>query len=490
MKILIADDQMSVHKFLDTVIDWEQLGFSDVLHAYNGKDCINQTLRFRPDIVLLDIKMPTLDGIQVLEYYCHYRINSKTIMLTAFNEFNFAQAALKLGAKNYILKPIDITELKQAMLKIFNEIKEEKRHLLYEIISDRAKQDAKVDDAELVAFQINSFFCVLIKASQEMIREIPPSFQEFLSINIDDNNLFVFFPCDQQSYDEKISRFRNDIEMFFQKHKYFDYLYSFSDLFGSFSSKSIKTAFHHCNEAMAEHFYFVSNHYFIYREFNDEINQSKIQFYKDNIMISILNFAHSEKIISEICKLFAYLQACHIKPDKLISFVTQLYIDITINIFTRFDHRENCGIQLDIFDASQIADIENLKNIFIESIFHYIENHSSHAIKNEKDFIDGINCYLQNHIDKPLSIDKIAQNFLISKYELCRRYKQMTGETIWDHLTSVKMEKAKDLLKHSTLKITDIAHIAGYSDSSYFSKAFKKYWGFSPGYFKSQIEIG
>ena len=111
MQLLICDDQNSVHTFLKNSIDWEHLGISSVLHAYNGEECLDLLTEHLPDLLLLDIKLPHMTGIDILKKMKELHLNTITIILSAYNEFAYAKDSLQYGAFAYELKPIDSLKL-------------------------------------------------------------------------------------------------------------------------------------------------------------------------------------------------------------------------------------------------------------------------------------------------------------------------------------------------------------------------------------------
>jgi len=121
MKLLIADDQISLHRYLDKVMDWEEMGFTDVRHAYDGEEAAAKVASFRPDILILDIHMPNLNGIESLKRVRQSGDLPKTIILSAYDEFEYARDALHLQVSHYLLKPVDAAQLRDALGEMIRE---------------------------------------------------------------------------------------------------------------------------------------------------------------------------------------------------------------------------------------------------------------------------------------------------------------------------------------------------------------------------------
>lgn len=116
-KVLVVEDEKRIRRGLIYRTDWKALGCSVPLEAANGREGLHQILEHRPDIVITDVKMPLKDGITMLsEGLEHYSFES--IIISGYDEFSYAQTALRLGVTDYLLKPIDLNSLQETMKKI------------------------------------------------------------------------------------------------------------------------------------------------------------------------------------------------------------------------------------------------------------------------------------------------------------------------------------------------------------------------------------
>ena len=122
-KILIADDEFLVRLGLKTTIDWEQHGFIIVGEAKNGKEALELFEQSDPDILLTDIRMPVMDGLEVIQTVKQKKRSLKCVILTHYDDFNYAKEAIKLGASDYILKSdLNSDNLFSILNRISNEI--------------------------------------------------------------------------------------------------------------------------------------------------------------------------------------------------------------------------------------------------------------------------------------------------------------------------------------------------------------------------------
>lgn len=122
MKVLIADDEPDVRTGLKTIIDWNSLGFEVCGEAENGEVCLRKILSLVPDLVLLDIRMPKMHGLDCAREARKAGWNGKIIILSGYSDFKYAQSAIECGVEAYLLKPIDEDELADTVRKIREKI--------------------------------------------------------------------------------------------------------------------------------------------------------------------------------------------------------------------------------------------------------------------------------------------------------------------------------------------------------------------------------
>ena len=123
LKILIVDDETVVRRGIMLGIDWGQLGCAIVGEATNGEEGLALAKEHRPDLIITDIRMPRMDGIQMMNALRQLGFTTRVIMLTAYSDFSYAQSAIKLGADDYLLKPFRDQELLSAVTKILQKEK-------------------------------------------------------------------------------------------------------------------------------------------------------------------------------------------------------------------------------------------------------------------------------------------------------------------------------------------------------------------------------
>lgn len=118
LKVLVVEDEELIRQGIVLGTDWEQLNCTVVGQAANGLEGLEQTRALKPDLIITDIKMPKMDGIEMVRALREAGCHVKVIILTAYDSFPYAQSALRLGAVDYLLKPFHDGELEQAVLRL------------------------------------------------------------------------------------------------------------------------------------------------------------------------------------------------------------------------------------------------------------------------------------------------------------------------------------------------------------------------------------
>lgn len=158
MKLLIVDDQLSLHRYLDKVMDWGDLGFSEVQHAYDGEEATKMNETFRPDLMIMDIHMPLLDGIESLKRIQHSEKIPRTIILSAYDQFKYAREAIRLQVSQYLLKPVDAELLRDAL-----------RDLIQQTISDAQQSIRSELDRTIYSGQIEAGSLIKLQDGLEFL---------------------------------------------------------------------------------------------------------------------------------------------------------------------------------------------------------------------------------------------------------------------------------------------------------------------------------
>ena len=516
IKVLIVDDEKIVHHGLQALADWESHGFSLCHEAYNGVQALS-TLRQNPDIriVLTDLQMPKMDGLQLLEEIKREGIDVKTIVLSAHDRYDLIRQAFKLGACDYIIK----TEMTQ------KEILAQLNNAAAQFMARDADLDIrKRDEAQLkekyLADLLKNMQTEPAETYESMFNMAPGSY--YLAV-------CVFMDNYPQAAD-RLALLRNIlkdmangmyVEIAAIAPGELGILFAFKDknagqkdgFINAILTKLINWLKNYMNAsatigvgspvaAITD----TGSQYKTARE-NAELRfvlgKGKIIFPSDakNIVSSNIGSiaGHTRKLItalregntaalgSELKQTFKTISRYN---PKSIERVFPYYMEV---IFALTRYLDEIGLEAeDIFGRS----VNFYDEIYKFTTRDELNNWVSHIVLwtaeclKEKEG-DTLNRYVimarefikKNYGEKTLSLKMVSEYVGLSENHLSRLFTKQTGNTFIEYVTELRIEKAKTLLKETNLKVYEVAEQVGFANAEYFSKVFKKVTGKSPNHF-------
>lgn len=127
LKVLIADDEEKICQLIEKLIDWKTLGLSVAAVALNGIDAISKITEHKPDIVITDIRMPGIDGMELIERTKRICPDTEVIIISGYRHFEYAQTAIRYGVRNYLLKPIHKKRINRCITEMCTDLQRKNR---------------------------------------------------------------------------------------------------------------------------------------------------------------------------------------------------------------------------------------------------------------------------------------------------------------------------------------------------------------------------
>lgn len=505
LNILLVEDEIFMRKGLIKLIDWNQYGFNICAEASNGLEALDILKKVRCDLIITDIKMPVMDGIELIANIVeNFDTRPAIIIISGYNEFEFAKAAIRYGVNDYLLKPIDEKELVQSLLKLKNKIENEreftKRKFIFEYLKRNTKFVRKIDQDEMSDIISNdhdeSVWVGIGKREDlqyvddleiaeillELEKQITSKFASKL-INFEcywDSlvNLIFIIRMDQKQRKEGIvkqilSFVENQINLRLILYERLDK--------ATFLSSWYRTLIKKLNFAQ---FYEITGIHNV-----DEIGNFELSIEEKKLtseLISCIEGRNSEQMRNHLLQFF---QECHLKkisPEIIKGYILLVLLEV-----------------IDYFEAYQLFETDSLKFIyksnlqrskFIENVIDVLSqimDHINNASKqNGPAFIKRIEMFIKENYNKELTIKSIAQQFYINPIYLGRIFKKHFNMSFNKYLHMLRIEQAKKLLMKTDMKIYEIAKEVGYNDTDYFSLKFEEYVGKSPSKFRSSLLEG
>lgn len=497
-KVMVIDDEPIIRTGLRHVVDWESLGFQIVAEAKNGIEALNKLENEAIDLIITDIKMPQMDGIELLKALREKDNPVKVILLSGYAEFAYAQKGLSLGAKDYLLKPMDPVNIEEVLKKVHKRLTDEKKkeeHTQYlneKLELTRSFLREKVISDIIHGKNLDKLYTLI----EEYDIPLTNHFVQVAIIELDDFEEQGEDWLLNGMYEEIADKVQTIIKQELEKENHITSIISMGGL-GSINiiiqakdisdkeqldaiiSKVLDKVLHKINNDLSLRITIRIGKVYEKVEFIYPLEEEKI-------LISYILFGDSksakflEELLDQIIKNNNY------DLYKISLCFTQLATNIYQAVQDKYRYIK------EIYNLTEVKDLGFLKYKDIEEIkVHFINNVTEliHVIQkyglNSNSTIVNMACeYVLEHIDEKITLASISEYLHISKNYFCSLFKQETGENFLDYLTKAKMDRAKVLLKEDNYKIYEISDLLGYKEKGYFSKLFKKYTGFTPAEYK------
>ncbi len=527
LKVMIVDDESNTRDLLKLSINWLELGMEAVGDATSGLEALDMLDELTPDIVITDIQMPYMDGLTLSKNIKEGHPDISVIILTAHDEFSYAQNAVSIGVSDFILKPINKATIYEVLSKVGSSIRATRERL------GRLELSHQYMQSNIMVFQN--------KVLNDLILNINFTFQpdEFnmMDIKFDtDYNLYqvslINVGIDKSKYTNLerqllLENCRSYIMDLYLKNSL---AYVFTDiqsnivLLNNDKSISLSDVSEHASLYFREHFsasvscgiglevHSLDNVCKSYRQALNALNLGYITgeeiVYADSQMSefdNVTTFDHSSLTDNmklaiksgatakalEITRkvLYSYtreninnLDAVKIFSINMCNYIKELLSEMKIPFAGTFSLSGD--FLLDIFKLEKYTDIEGTILGIIEKAASLI----SEALNNKsKSIVDEIKNYIdENYSDNSLTLKVVADKFYINSSYLSRIFKKSTGITFSEYLTKIRIDNAKSMLKEQDLKAYQLAQMIGIPDPNYFVKCFKKVVGISFAEYKLQ----
>ncbi|MDR6125269.1 two-component system response regulator YesN [Bacillus sp. SLBN-46] len=508
MRILIVDDEPLVRIGIKSSIDWQSYGITIVGEAGDGEEAIQLMLERNPDLVLLDIKMPKKDGLEVLIEMKERGIHSKVIILSSFDDLETVKKAMKLGADDYFHKPnMNDQEILKVVSKIQEELSVEQTDKEKNYDHDSKPMEAiirnlligKEKAVKQLNFKGNNILVVLFKVKEykkilERYREndaallqnsilnllkellVKDKVVEFLQI---EDNLFslIFSNSDiksaQNTYTiiyEKVHHINQSLKRFLN----IETVYGISKPADKFSN--IKHAFKQAKHAL-DHAFYTSDQPILYFQNLEDVSADEQEETFIKKMKKELREERFEQFFNTVKEWEQYLQN---KKTLSKEEVRKIYEGL---LFMMEETDKYLGY-IDKFEP--IESFAELSGLYHQVFEEILSGRGTFKNKGYSPIIKIILEYLELNYHESISLKSLGEEFHVSPNYISRLFKKETGIGLFDYLNEIRIQKSKALLKDYQYKIYEVAEMVGFKSQVHFAIVFNKYEGMSPKDFRKE----
>lgn len=510
-RVLLVDDEKFVRKGLRVLIDWEYYGYTVIGEADNGQKALDMMQSSLPDLVLVDIRMPVMDGLELIEEANRkFGKRVKFIILSGYNEFEYAQKAIENNVRKYILKPIDENELIPLLLKIKQEFKterkQEKEHnllrkvekskLLYEYIC-RKNLIKELKTGNNFSIENDKLFYCLLMSLREVVNN--DSSHILFIVNLLNSYTMLKFEIMEDEYQniclfiqyekEDIAHTVKQLTKMIQKNKSTDLTICTSDVLVNRGDNLI-TAYQQALIAQKNLFYntgYTNGSYIQGCKKLGKLNECGCFV----PIIEKIENNHIESIESTLLKIFANCKKAFVDPELLRIEINKLLYDVSALAAQINGNRDNTSVHkhdLYNFNFSKL-DVD----ILYQRISQFCIEQAACIDRLQQEKQSGIAGKVKKYLDQNYTMDinlkKVAEMFYINAIYLGQLFKKSYDMKFTDYLNAVRVKESKKLLRNTNYSVNEVASIVGYRNTEYFIKKFYAIVGTTPNKYRKHEVI-
>jgi len=435
-RLLIADDEALEREGLEWIVQRMLPDTFEILQAENGRRAIELAEERRPNIVFMDVQMPGIQGLEALKEIRRVLPDAKFVLVTAYDSFHYAQEALTLGVKEYIVKPASREQVAALLRRLADELDREK--------AKRAEQLTLKSKVSTLQPLVENELALILMVDQ-VLGASPEELAEWLEFPLENCRcLVVAFPDHDSPQDRKS-------------------LYE--------TIRRTAKSFGHCLvSSMVEH------HLAIFlrkpQQAADDWKEEPVR------LAGKIGDAVQSSSGTEISIGIGSLQS---GADGLRqSYFEAVFASTCSNQVCLFDDLKTGGRQ-PVPDRS--SDGEGWQTYVMSTLQRIREMREEQT----STVIDRAKQYIRQHFTEELSLEEAAESVHLNPFYFSKVFKQHVGETFIDYLTGLRIDRAKQLIEEEGLSLKEVSYQVGYKDPNYFSRVFKKVTGVAPSEYRSQL---
>ncbi len=542
LTVAIVDDEYLIRELLEKRVNWEELGCRVVLKASSALEVYDYVDEYPLDILITDINMPIINGITMAKKIKNDYPHIKVVVLTGYNDFEYARSGIDIGIEGYLLKPINPSEIQKVLKKVILSIKSElEKKIAYESLLKRINEEKeymrerifiKMISQKLSISKIKQYgnvYDISVHADFHQIAII-----DFILLNHDDLSEKDHYPSMLKGKmileDLILNKEKKDKVYIFSDVNNRLYIYNtdadfnlleelryFIKINGVNNSCDVQIgvslikddiqllhqAYLEAKEALQLGVIQGHNKICSFEEANVLSHVSMDELYFDKELDDLRFFIKSglkNEAKEVVNQLFDYISQSishtdnhkisflRIQITRIISNLKFLVLSLNKEIQANLSDSKRQALMNDITSICQLETISMGQDYIIETVSDMIDtiNHYKNHIDNDR--LDEIDNYIVEHLSSPeLSLKNTAKYFYMNSSYLSRIYKKKRGVSFKERMIKLRMEKGVELLRNKDLKVYEVANQVGIIDANYFSVCFKKYMNMSISEYRKKL---
>ncbi len=529
MGLLLVEDEEAIKDKLIKNVPWADYGFDPVLGASNGLEALELLEKNPVKIMVTDVQMPKMNGIELIKEVKKREYQMKIIVISGFAEFEYAQESIKLNVSDYLLKPFASRRLLEVVLRFKDELeKEEAEESEVKSLKEQLKKNKTALVEKFFLDLLNGNTITNVEAQLDFLgikdiinreflvglMEIPEN--QFPEMTEEEKYLLhlQFFGQLQRLASSStysifiINHHRNQVvlvifdpdqdlpirlgEILTQAHLATEYPlacgvgHQYRDL------ADLAISYREACSALQYRYLYGMNQVFSINDLNPDPQSyhkifNSLQRYSifDNLKIGADSAVEADlkSIVAEMRRAKMNQELSKMVAGNLILLTLTTLNELGYNGGEIFGTNDDTLVTL-----NRVESLEEMEQLLI-AFFNRINGH----IKRKRttinhQLVEEIRLFIDENYARDITLSAIANRYKISPSYLSLLFTERTGKNFIDYLTERRIKKAKELLKHTDLKIYEISNAVGYNDSFYFSNCFKKIAGVSPSDYRESTK--
>jgi two-component system response regulator YesN len=518
-KVLIVDDEYFIRDGLEKIIQWDEYGIEVAGSSANGKEALEILESTHIDIVITDINMPEMNGIELLKVIRSSFSHIKVIIISGYNDFEFVKESLVYGVENYILKPINEDEISETLQNTVSRIEEEalnnsldnanyiRENILCRLINNMISYNEvqerlsilqiDLDDENYVVGIVKIFSMSDTLELNDLKRDLLSLFNRKMDCSVkcqifcdlSGNIVFLFSIADDESYSQ-IEEIMNQMIIYSNDELQIDLFPTLGSVENNLNE--IHKSYANAEEIQKYEYLYPSNALLAFPDVILAREKLNYLYKLDTEELKDLLFSENKNDLEQF---FTDLNEKIISGSMTLDNVRNLMVELTAGLISIIKQRKLWedrtilnpdNLYNKLFDQKNIMSTLNwLKNISYK-IIDEISMMKNKPMSLHDKMIEYIDTNISNN---QICLKKIASEFSVNSSYLGQKFKNETGKLFSDYLNGKRIENAQDFLINSELNASEIAIKVGFSDANYFYKVFKKYTGVYPLDYKKEKQL-
>lgn len=539
-RLLLVDDELEIRDGMVEKLDWNSLGFEIAGVAENGVEALELSEQVMPDVILTDIRMPFMDGLEFIEQVTCMMPAVKIVVFSGFDDFEYAQKAIKLGVEEYILKPISAKQLEESLIKLKKKMDGElakkrdiailrrtyeesypilREQFLVNLIEGRLTRGQIENKLEQYGICIHTKFmttAILSTNDMPLSRErknvfagkeelIPISLKQTVESILGKKHEICCFLCETfvvvivgMEWESQISFLYQEINEACKEARRIIGAKVTAGIGGIYSQwEELKYSYQEARNALEYSAIFGKDgEYTAYSkdiEPEDTTVRFQLEEYEERTLINAVKGNNEEKIKEQIHTFFGKLEQSRLPFYQYQTYILEIFAVTLklVNIY-KLDARDIFGAEANYIEkVLGLHSLDQMQDWFTQiclKIGSFIQKErmdsGKHLVAKAKEYVE------ENYADASLSVEALCEELHVSPAYFSTVFKKETKTNFVAYVTDIRMEHAVQLLDTTEDKTYMIAAKVGYAEPNYFSYVFKKKMGMSPSKYRNRLSEG